>query len=103
MPRSNKRVSKRHELVTTEEIKELFSDSALPTRLRQDLFKLTSHQRVVINRLRSLIPEAKNSDARNVLQDITDKLIHRNDEIETLVSGTLDNHIRKYRFIRLKK
>ncbi|RHZ07810.1 hypothetical protein DYB26_003670, partial [Aphanomyces astaci] len=45
---------------------------------------------MVINKLRAQISEAKNSDARNAIQEITDLLIHRNDQIEELIEGVLD-------------
>ncbi|RHZ08017.1 hypothetical protein DYB31_015212, partial [Aphanomyces astaci] len=53
------------QLAVTKDFGELFGYPNLQVKLRQDLYVLTRHQRVVINKLRAQIPEAKNSDARN--------------------------------------
>ncbi|RLO05209.1 hypothetical protein DYB28_005533 [Aphanomyces astaci] len=93
MPRSKTR---KPQLAATKDIGELFDYPDPPVKLRQDLCVLTRHQRVVINKLRAQIPEAKNSDARNAIQEITDLLIHRNDQIEELIEGVLDRKIQVY-------
>ncbi|RHZ33897.1 hypothetical protein DYB37_013790 [Aphanomyces astaci] len=83
-------------LTATKDIGELFDYPDLPVKLREDLCVLTRrHQRVVI-KLRAQIPEAKNSDARNAIQGITDLLIHWNDHIEELIEGVLDRKIEVY-------
>ncbi|RHX98860.1 hypothetical protein DYB36_006971 [Aphanomyces astaci] len=68
MPRSKTRKT---QLAVTKDIGELFDYPDLPVKLRQDLYVLTRHQRVVINKLRAQIPEAKNS-TRASIQEITD-------------------------------
>ncbi|RHY99228.1 hypothetical protein DYB35_013618, partial [Aphanomyces astaci] len=93
MPRSKTR---KPQLAVTKDIGDLFDYPDLPVKLRQDLYVLTRHQRVVINKLRAQIPEAKNSDARNAIQEITDLLIHRNDQTEELIEGVLDRKIIVY-------
>ncbi|RLO04706.1 hypothetical protein DYB28_003899 [Aphanomyces astaci] len=97
MPRSKTR---KPQLAVTKDIGELFDYPDLQVKLRQDLYVLTRHQRVVINKLRAQIPEAKNSDARNAIQEITDLLIHRNDQTEELIEGVLDRKIQVYHTAR---
>ncbi|RLO08439.1 hypothetical protein DYB28_004066 [Aphanomyces astaci] len=91
---SNK--TRKPQLAATKDIGELFDYPDLPVKLRQDLCVLTRHQRVVINKLRAQIPEAKNSDARNAIQEITDLLIHRNNQIEKVIEGVLTRKIQVY-------
>ncbi|RLO02439.1 hypothetical protein DYB28_014273 [Aphanomyces astaci] len=93
MPRSKTR---KPQLAVTKDIGELFDNPDMPVKLRQDLYVLTRHQRVVIKKLRAQIPEAKNSDARNAIQEITDLLIHRNNQTEELIEGVLDRKIQVY-------
>ncbi|ETV78689.1 hypothetical protein H257_07543 [Aphanomyces astaci] len=76
------------QLAATKNIGQLFDCPDLPVKLRQDLRVLTRHQRVVINKLRAQIPEAKKSDAH--------LLIHRNDQTEELIEGVLDRKIQVY-------
>ncbi|KAF0689465.1 Aste57867_19100 [Aphanomyces stellatus] len=85
------------------QIGDLFDYPDLPTKLRESLYVLTRHQRVVIDKLRAQIPEAKNSTARNALQEVTDLLVKRNDQIETIVEGTLDRKIVDYHRARKAK
>ncbi|KAG9407725.1 hypothetical protein AC1031_002446 [Aphanomyces cochlioides] len=99
----NNRVSSVHQLAAAESIADLFSTPSEAIKLRADIYRLCSFQSVVIKKLRALIPEAKNSDARNVLQALTDNLIRRNTQVENLISGTLDRDIINYRAARLKK
>ncbi|KAF0747206.1 hypothetical protein AaE_007818 [Aphanomyces astaci] len=88
--------TRKPQLAVTKDIGELFDCPDLPVKLRQDLYVLTRHQRVVINKLRAQVPEAKNSDARNAIQEITDLLIHRNNQTEKLIEGVLDRKIQVY-------
>ncbi|RHZ19680.1 hypothetical protein DYB31_012427, partial [Aphanomyces astaci] len=85
--------ARKPQLAATKDIGELFDYPDLPVKLRHDLCVLTRHQRVVINKLRAQIPEAKNSDARNAIQESTDLLIHRNDQIEELIEAVLGRKI----------
>ncbi|ETV76460.1 hypothetical protein H257_09479 [Aphanomyces astaci] len=95
--------TRKPQIAVTKDIGELFDYPDLPVKLRQDLYVLTRHHRVVINKLRAQIPEAKNSDARNAIEEITDLLIHRNDQIEELIEGVLDRKIQVYHKARIIK
>ncbi|RLN77773.1 hypothetical protein DYB28_002343 [Aphanomyces astaci] len=68
--------TRKPQLAATKDIGELFDYPDLP--------------------LRAQIPEAKNSDARNATQEITDLLIHWNDHIEELIEGVLARNIQVY-------
>ncbi|RHZ29397.1 hypothetical protein DYB31_013969 [Aphanomyces astaci] len=92
MPRSN---TPKPQFAAMKDIGELFDYPNLSVKLREDLCVLTRHQRVVI-KLRAQIPEAKNSDARNAIQEITNLFIHWNDHIEELIEGVLDRKIEVY-------
>ncbi|ETV66227.1 hypothetical protein H257_17269 [Aphanomyces astaci] len=54
-------------------------------------------------RIKEIIPEAKNSDARNAIQEITNLLIHRNDQIEELIEDVLERKIQVYQKARKMK
>jgi hypothetical protein len=87
-------------LPSCQSLDELFGNDENCEKIREDLYALTIKQEKIIKILRAKIPEAKNSDARNVIQELTDRLLHRNHQLEQLVAGFLDRKIGEYKRIR---
>ncbi|RHY19982.1 hypothetical protein DYB32_010131 [Aphanomyces invadans] len=89
--------TRKPEYLASQPIGSLFDDPRPAERLRQDMNTLVNYQLKVIRKIRSLIPEAKSSDARNTLHAFTDLALKRNDKLDEYNIGFLDFQIALYK------
>ena len=70
-------------------------------KLRRDFYATTTKQQKLVKLIRNEIPNANDSDARNILQELTDRLTHRLQQIDDLLAGFTDRKIHEYKRRRL--
>lgn len=101
-----KRKNRENEEPFCTELGTLFQHQADQTRLnklRFDLYSTICKQQKIITLIRNEIPNSKDSDARNLLQELTDRLQDRASKSEELVFGFTDRKVDSYRKARLNK
>lgn len=91
-----KRKNRAPKICNTKSCSPLSNQSHILDQLRQDLYSTTIKQAKLIRLIRNEIPDANNAAARNLLQEFTDRLGHRNDQINQLIEGYLDRKITNY-------
>lgn len=103
-------MGKRHNRESVDEfcfsVGSLFDNCGAKTRakkLRRDIHATIVKQTKLVKLLRNEIPDALDSDARNVLQELTDRLTNRFEQAEDLVITFADHKISTYEKTRRDK
>lgn len=72
-------------------------------RLRTKFNTSLEAQYSLVKRLRNTIPDASNSDARNLLQDLSDNLLTHLSELSNRVGVITNRRIKEYSKVRILK
>ena len=96
-----KRKTREPEITFQISFESLKPDFEQANKLRCDLWLTTVKQCKLIKLLRNLIPDSNNSDARNLIQEFTDRARNRVEQLEDLLQTYLDRSIYLYKRRRL--
>ena len=72
-------------------------------KLRRDIQLTLAKQEKLVQLLRHEIPESRDSDSKNLLQELTDRLSARLNQVETLITVFTDRQIDSYVKVRREK
>ena len=72
-------------------------------KLRRDIQLTLAKQEKLVQLLRHEIPESRDSDSKNLLQKLTDRLSARLNQVETLITVFTDRQIDSYVKVRREK
>jgi hypothetical protein len=94
---------KTREVNFNQDFSSLFNHPQQANKLRNDLYQTLEKQYKLVEYLRHQIPNAKNSDARNTLHHLTDRLLYNLSRIDNSLDTVTNIEIVRYKKVRKEK